>query len=179
MTGRTPEGENLEIESIMSSINSPDKSRYRVPKERGIPTKSRCGEGDVLFTSKTWENLGRLFHCCLMGYEKDKPHLFKWTDKSVVEEIEDFQEVVDVVLIDNIQFQNSMRASEILLKRHESRIGDMEDAIARCQAKTIECSSELRIIKALFVCCLVMVFIYLAYPDCLLLITLLFYFSFK
>ncbi|CAH8356898.1 unnamed protein product [Eruca vesicaria subsp. sativa] len=93
----------------------------------------------------------------------DKTHLFKWTDKSIFEEIEDLQEVVDVVLIDNIQFQNSMKASEILLKQHESRIGDMEDAIARFEAKNIECSRELMIIKALFVCCLVMVFMYLTY----------------
>ncbi|CAH8306580.1 unnamed protein product [Eruca vesicaria subsp. sativa] len=71
----------------------------------GIPTRCRCGEGAVLFTSKTWENPGRLFHYFPMGSEKDKTHLFKWTDKSVVEEIEDLQEVVDVVLIDNIQFR--------------------------------------------------------------------------
>ena len=36
---------------------------------------------------------------------KDKPHLFKWTDKSVVGEIEDFQELFDVMLIDNSKFQ--------------------------------------------------------------------------
>ncbi|CAH8386955.1 unnamed protein product, partial [Eruca vesicaria subsp. sativa] len=45
---------------------------------------------------------------------------------------------------------NSMKASEILLKQHERRIGDMEDAIARFEAKNIECSRELRIIEAFF-----------------------------
>ncbi|KAF2609231.1 hypothetical protein F2Q68_00044553 [Brassica cretica] len=35
---------------------------------------------------------------------KDKTHLFKWTDKSVVEKIEDFQDLFDVLLIDNSEF---------------------------------------------------------------------------
>lgn len=46
----------------------------------------------------------------------DKTHLFKWTDKSVVEEIEDFQDLFDVLLVDNSEFQKSVRASETMLK---------------------------------------------------------------
>uniref|UniRef100_A0A0D3D245 Uncharacterized protein n=1 Tax=Brassica oleracea var. oleracea TaxID=109376 RepID=A0A0D3D245_BRAOL len=93
----------------------------------------------------------------------DKTHLFKWTDKSVVEEIEDFQDLFDVLLVDNIEFQKSVRAGETMMKGHESKIEEMEDAIAHCEEKITECIRELRIIKALFVCCLVMVFMYLAY----------------
>ncbi|KAL0682433.1 hypothetical protein Bca4012_049280 [Brassica carinata] len=94
---------------------------------------------------------------------KDKTHLFKWTDKSVVEEIEDFQDLFDVLLVDNSEFQKSVRAGETMMKRHESRIEEMEDAIAHCEEKTSECIRELRSIKALFVCCLVMVFMYHTY----------------
>ena len=94
---------------------------------------------------------------------KEKTHLFKWTDNSVVEEIEDFQDLFDVLLVDNSEFQKSVRAGEALMKRHESRIEEMEDAIVHCKEKTSECIRELRIIKALFVCCLVMVFMYLTY----------------
>ncbi|KAL0657184.1 hypothetical protein Bca4012_077768 [Brassica carinata] len=94
---------------------------------------------------------------------KDKTHLFKWTNKSVVEEIEDFQDRFDVLHVDNIEFQKSVRAGEAMMKDQESRIEEMEDAIAHCEEKITECIRELRIIKALFVCCLVMVFMYLAY----------------
>ncbi|KAH0873586.1 hypothetical protein HID58_070948 [Brassica napus] len=44
-----------------------------------------------------------------------------------------------------------------------SRLEEMEDAIARCEENSIECMRELRIIKALFVCCFAMVFMYLTY----------------
>ncbi|KAJ0233836.1 hypothetical protein HA466_0278570 [Hirschfeldia incana] len=98
-----------------------------------------------------------------MGSEMDKTHLFKWTDNSVVEEIEDFQDLFDVLLVDNSEFQKSVRASETMLKRQKSRLEEMEDAIARCEEKSIECIRELRIIKALFVCCFAMVFMYLTY----------------
>ena len=94
---------------------------------------------------------------------KDKTYLFKWTDRSVVEEIEDFQELVDVLLIDNSQFQKTLTACETMLKRQESRIEEMEDVIGRCEEKTIEYIRELRFIKALFVFCLVMVCMYLIY----------------
>ncbi|KAH0897020.1 hypothetical protein HID58_046588, partial [Brassica napus] len=55
------------------------------------------------------------------------------------------------------------RKVEAMIKRHESRIEEMEDAIAHCEEKTSECIRELRSIKALFVCCLVMVFMYHTY----------------
>ncbi|KAG2266599.1 hypothetical protein Bca52824_073678 [Brassica carinata] len=147
----------------MSSSNSSSTPTDRVAKQRGIHTRCNCGEAVSHFTSKTVRNLGRLFHRCPMGSEMDKTHLFKWTDKSVVEEIEDFQDLFDVLLVDNIEFQKSVRAGETMMKGHESKIEEMEDAIAHCEEKITECIRELRIIKALFVCCLVMVFMYLAY----------------
>ncbi|KAG2280186.1 hypothetical protein Bca52824_051406 [Brassica carinata] len=70
-----------------------------------------------------------------MGSEKDKSHLFKWTDKSVVEEIEDIQDLFDVLLVDNIEFQKSVRVGEAMMKGHESRTEEMEDAIAHCEEK--------------------------------------------
>ncbi|KAG2241485.1 hypothetical protein Bca52824_096531, partial [Brassica carinata] len=57
---------------------------------------------------------------------------------------------------DNSEFQKSVRASETMLKRHKSRLEEMEDAIARSEENSIECIRELRIIKALFLCCFAM-----------------------
>ncbi|KAG5411769.1 hypothetical protein IGI04_008088 [Brassica rapa subsp. trilocularis] len=156
-------GENLEIDSLLSSVNSSSTTRDRLAKQRGIPTRCNCGEAVNRFTSKTIQNPGRLFHCCPLGSQKDKTHLFKWTDKSVVEEIENFQDLFDVLLVDNSEFQKSVRAGEAMMTRHESRIQEMEDAMCHCEEKTSECIRELRGIKALFVCCLVMVFLYHIY----------------
>ncbi|XP_018474103.2 uncharacterized protein At4g04775-like [Raphanus sativus] len=153
----------MENDSIMSSINSSSNSTARVAKDHGIPTRCKCGEAVSCYTSRTVRNPGRLFHCCPMGSEKDKTHLFKWTDKSVVEEIEDFKDLFDVLLVDNSEFQRSMRASEAMLKRHESKIDEMEYAVARSEEKTIKCITELKMTKALFLCCLVMVLMYITY----------------
>ncbi|KAH0852556.1 hypothetical protein HID58_093939, partial [Brassica napus] len=148
---------------LFVNVNSSFTTRDRLAKQRGIPTRCNCGEAVNRFTSKTIQNPGRLFHCCPLGSQKDKTHLFKWTDKSVVEEIEDFQDLFDVLLVDNSEFQKSVRAGEAMMTRHESRIQEMEDAMCHCEEKTSECIRELRGIKALFVCCLVMVFLYHIY----------------
>lgn len=84
-------------------------------------------------------------------------------DWLVVEEIEDLYELVDVLFIDNFQFQNLMRVCEILLKFYENRIEEMVNVIVCCEEKIIECIRELRFIKVLFVFCLVMVFMYVNY----------------
>ncbi|CAH8363615.1 unnamed protein product [Eruca vesicaria subsp. sativa] len=94
---------------------------------------------------------------------KDKTHLFKWTDKSVVEEIDDFQDVFDVLLAYNCMFQSSLTTCESLLKRHVSKIEELEDAIASCQEKNMDFIRQLSVIKSMFVCCFVMVFMYLIY----------------
>ncbi|KAH0885202.1 hypothetical protein HID58_061298 [Brassica napus] len=57
----------------------------------------------------------------------------------------------------------NVRAGEAMMTRHESRIQEMEDAMCHYEEKTSECIRELRGIKALFVCCLVMVFLYHIY----------------
>ncbi|KAH0893248.1 hypothetical protein HID58_055677, partial [Brassica napus] len=121
----------------------------RITKQRGIPTRCNRGEAASLFTSKTVKIQDDYFFLVQWDLRRlvYKIHLFKWTDKSIIEEIEDFHELVDVLLIDNSQFQNSMAACETMLKRQESRIEEI----------------ELRFIKALFVFCLVMVFMYLTY----------------
>ncbi|KAH0896807.1 hypothetical protein HID58_042437 [Brassica napus] len=147
--GRDCSGEKLEIDSLMSSVNSSSTTRDRLAKQRGIPTRCNCELVNLI-----------VYWMLLM---KDKTHLFKWTDKSVVEEIEDFQDLFDVLLVDNSEFQKSVRAGEAMMTRHESRIQEMEDAMCHYEEKTSECIRELRGIKALFVCCLVMVFLYHIY----------------
>ncbi|KAH0884241.1 hypothetical protein HID58_060337 [Brassica napus] len=119
--GRDCSGEKLEIDSLMSSVNSSSTTRDRLAKQRGIPTRCNCGEAVNRFTSKTIQNPGRLFHCCPLGSQK------------------------------------------AMMTRHESRIQEMEDAMCHYEEKTSECIRELRGIKALFVCCLVMVFLYHIY----------------
>ncbi|KAH0873435.1 hypothetical protein HID58_070797 [Brassica napus] len=57
----------------------------------------------------------------------------------------------------------NVRAGEAMMKRPESRIEEREDAIVHCEEKTSECIRELKSIKAFFVCCLVMVFMYHTY----------------
>ncbi|KAH0894559.1 hypothetical protein HID58_056988 [Brassica napus] len=57
----------------------------------------------------------------------------------------------------------NVRAGEAMMTRHESRIQEMEDAMCHYEEKTSECIRELRGIKTLFVCCLVMVFLYHIY----------------
>ncbi|CAH8352804.1 unnamed protein product [Eruca vesicaria subsp. sativa] len=72
------------------------------------------------------------------------------------------KDLFDVLLVDNIEIQKSVKGGEAMMKGHESRIKEMEDPIAHCEEKITECIRELRIIKSLFVCCLVMVLMYLA-----------------
>ncbi|KAF3494642.1 hypothetical protein DY000_02056948, partial [Brassica cretica] len=60
-------------------------------KQRGLPKFCRCGEEATIKTSGTAKNPGRLFYCCPNGSEGDKYHLFTWTDKRVVEEVEDLK----------------------------------------------------------------------------------------
>ncbi|XP_048599956.1 uncharacterized protein LOC125580045 [Brassica napus] len=108
----------------MSLVNSSSTPTDQVAKQREIPTRCNCGEAVSRFTSNTVKNPGRLFHRCPMGSEK-----------SVLEEIEDFHDLFDVLLVDNIKFQKSVRAGEAMMKGHEIRIEEMEDAIARCEEK--------------------------------------------
>ncbi|XP_013713396.1 uncharacterized protein At4g04775-like [Brassica napus] len=64
--------------------------------ERGFPSAcKKCGAAVEIFTSKTTKNPWRLFHGCPNGSEEDKNHLFKWTDESVVEEIDDMKSLYD------------------------------------------------------------------------------------
>ncbi|KAG2323740.1 hypothetical protein Bca52824_006468 [Brassica carinata] len=62
---------------------------------RGFPTHCRCGARVSRHTSRTRTNPGRLFHSCPYGDENNRHHLFKWTDESMVEEIEDLKERFD------------------------------------------------------------------------------------
>ncbi|CAH8357496.1 unnamed protein product [Eruca vesicaria subsp. sativa] len=90
----------------MYSVNSSSTPIDRLAKQHEIPTRCNCGQAVSRFTSKTVKNPGRLFHCCPMGSEKDKTHLFKWTDKSVLEEIEDSRTCLTCCLLTILRFKN-------------------------------------------------------------------------
>ncbi|XP_018487836.1 uncharacterized protein At1g43920, Chloroplastic-like [Raphanus sativus] len=66
-----------------------------VKSHRGFPTHCPCGSRVSFRTSKTIANPGRLFHSCPYGNENNPQHLFKWTDESMVEEIEDIKDRFD------------------------------------------------------------------------------------
>ncbi|WZZ33954.1 hypothetical protein YC2023_017355 [Brassica napus] len=100
---------------------SANLSRRRVEKERGFPSFcKKCGEAAKIFTSKTIKNPGRLFHGCPNGSEEDKNHLFKWTDESAVEEIEDMKSHLEL---------QSQRCEDVT-RSYDKKIEDLGDALA-------------------------------------------------
>ncbi|KAL1210689.1 hypothetical protein V5N11_030322 [Cardamine amara subsp. amara] len=66
-------------------------------KGTGIPRRCRCGEGSIVRTSTTVTNPCRLFHCCPFGSKENNFHLFKWTDESMFDEVEDIEIVGDKI----------------------------------------------------------------------------------
>ncbi|KAF8044809.1 hypothetical protein N665_6623s0001 [Sinapis alba] len=104
---------------------------------RGIPTHCRCGERVRLLTSRIVKNPGRLFHSCPYGDEIGRFHLFKWVDRSALEEIEDMK-----VKIGDIE-----RASSTLEKDNESFNSELETLIIEtrsCEADVYRLKKELQ-----------------------------------
>ncbi|XP_010450537.1 PREDICTED: uncharacterized protein At1g43920, Chloroplastic-like isoform X2 [Camelina sativa] len=81
-------------------------------QKRGFPKRCQCGEPVVLKTSTTAKNPGRFFHGCLFGRDGNWYHTFKWTDTSMVEEIEDLIEKVENIDGAAMTLQKGVNACE-------------------------------------------------------------------
>ncbi|KFK34987.1 hypothetical protein AALP_AA5G219600 [Arabis alpina] len=81
--------------------------------QRGFPKTCKCGATVMMKTSKTAKNHGRLFHACPNGSEESKWfHTFKWTDKCMVEEIEDLIDKIDDIEGASIKLHKALGACE-------------------------------------------------------------------
>ncbi|KAL0800313.1 hypothetical protein Bca101_055488 [Brassica carinata] len=94
---------------------------------RGFPIYCRCGNRVSRKTSKTKTNPGRLFHSCPYGDEANPNHLFKWTDESMVEEIEDIK----------VQFDAFASATQTRLLSSETAIEELTTS----SRKSTSCSN--------------------------------------
>ncbi|XP_010436627.1 PREDICTED: uncharacterized protein At4g04775-like [Camelina sativa] len=129
---------------------------------RGFPTRCRCGEAVRMVTSRTAKNPGRLFHSYPRGSEELLQsrwyHTFKWTDECMIEEIEDMKLKMNTVEEDSITLQKSFNAceSEVETLQMETRVCE-----AVIEKEITECKMELRSLKNIIGCVVVMIFIYM------------------
>ncbi|XP_019097454.1 PREDICTED: uncharacterized protein At4g04775-like [Camelina sativa] len=127
---------------------------------RGIPRKCRCGRFSVMRTSNTMKNPGRLFHCCPNGSDENPNHLFKWTDISMVEEMEEVESVVDKIdreVGSLAKGLDEVEAIKEIAERCEKDIVELKGVVSSYE-KEIQ---ELRSLKNMIVCGgLVVAFVY-------------------
>ncbi|KAG7536808.1 Zinc finger GRF-type [Arabidopsis suecica] len=127
--------------------------------DRGFPTRCRCGETVKMGTSRTAKNPGRLFHSCPNGSAEDRWfHTFKWTDECMVEEIEDLKLQMNNLEEDSRSLQKSYNACE-------SVVGTLQMENRVCEAvvenEMQECKIELRSLKNMIGCVLVLLLVYM------------------
>lgn len=118
--------------------------------ERGMPKTCRCGEASLIRTSKTYENPGRLFHCCPNGSKKEKNHLLKWTDEAVVEEIDD---------IKNSYGQKIKEMNDVIVE-FEKEIEEMKTTVYGCDKEFKDFVVEVRSLRNIIVCGFTMCILY-------------------
>ncbi|XP_010485151.1 PREDICTED: uncharacterized protein At4g04775-like [Camelina sativa] len=137
---------------MYSSSSSGLKASYnRRGQERGIPRKCRCGAVSVIKTSETLKNPGRLFYCCPYGSKENCGHLFKWTDLSMVEEIEEVESVVEKIQVDVGSLEKGLHDVEAEMKSLAMNSNGSE--IEGIKAVAQGCEKEIGELKAMIVCC--------------------------
>ncbi|ESQ44840.1 hypothetical protein EUTSA_v10003330mg [Eutrema salsugineum] len=136
-------------------------------RKRGFPSHCICGERGRMLTSKTVTNPGRLFFACRYGDEKNRYHLFKWADESMVEEIEDMKLKIDDLERASSTFEKGLQACESEMetitmetRTCEAVVCGFEKEIKRFEKEIQECKMELRGLKNMVVCAVVMVLLY-------------------
>ncbi|XP_010440686.1 PREDICTED: uncharacterized protein At1g43920, Chloroplastic [Camelina sativa] len=134
---------------------------------RGFPKKCRCGENAFLRTSKTVKNPRRLFNACPNGDENSRGHLFKWTDESMVEEIEDMIPRIDdlegasLTLRKGLQVcESEMESLAMETRTCEVVICGFEKELRGFEKELQGCKMELRGLKNIMVCVVLMVLVY-------------------
>ncbi|XP_020879190.1 uncharacterized protein LOC110229711 [Arabidopsis lyrata subsp. lyrata] len=83
-------------------------------------------------TSKTPKNPGRLFHCCPYGSEESKNHLFKWTDISMVEEMESVKRVVKTLEEDLEVIEKKFKEFEDFKEQTQKEIEGLKCGLLLC-----------------------------------------------
>ncbi|KAL9840322.1 putative transcription factor GRF family [Arabidopsis thaliana] len=128
---------------------------------RGIPIRCCCGEDVVLRTSKTVKNPGRLFFACRCGVENVRGHLFRWTDETMVEEMEDILPKIEKIEGSSLTLQKEVQSLEcemetlaIHTRTCESVVSGFEKELIRLENELQGCKMELREMKNLLVCVL-------------------------
>ncbi|CAE5976049.1 unnamed protein product [Arabidopsis arenosa] len=117
----------------------------------GIPKQCSCDKFAVIKTSNTVKNPGRLFYCCPNGSEENKNHLFKWTDISMVEEMEEVESMVEKIEGDvgNLaKALHDLASIKESAERCEKEIVYLKGVVSLCE-KEIQ---ELRSFKNMIVC---------------------------
>ncbi|KAL1220686.1 hypothetical protein V5N11_007455 [Cardamine amara subsp. amara] len=123
--------------------------------EKGIPRKCRCGANSMIQTSNTLKNPGRIFYCCLFGSHEEARHLFKWSDISMVEEIEEVENVVEKIQVDVGSLEKGLHDIDVIkaiTQVCEKEIAELK-AMVFCYEKEIE---ALRCFKNMVMCGLFM-----------------------
>ncbi|CAA0393920.1 putative transcription factor GRF family [Arabidopsis thaliana] len=135
---------------------------------RGIPSRCRCGEDVVLRTSKNVKNPGRLFYACRCGVENVRGHLFRWTDETMVEEMEDIFPKIEKLEGSSLTLQKGVQAVEcemetlaIETRTCESVVSGFEKELLRLENDLQGCKMELRGLKNILVCVLLMTLVYM------------------
>ncbi|KAL0735165.1 hypothetical protein Bca4012_011375 [Brassica carinata] len=140
---------------------------------RGFPISCGCGARVSRRTSrtKTKTNLGRLFYSCPYGDEHNPNHLFKWTDESMVEEIEDMKVRFDAFVSTTQQnllssqssidhLASSSRASTCLLNNTAKEVNVLEKDIHHLKIALESLKIELKSLKNMVICVLLLVLLY-------------------
>ncbi|CAE5959302.1 unnamed protein product [Arabidopsis arenosa] len=138
-------------QATMSSSASSGVSNSLSVGGSGIPKQCSCGKFAVIKTSNTVKNPGRLFYCCPSGSEENKNHLFKWTDISMVEEMEEVESMVEKIEGDvgNLaKALHDLAAIKECAERCEKEIVYLKGVVSLCE-KEIQ---ELRSFKNMIVC---------------------------
>ncbi|CAA7032678.1 unnamed protein product [Microthlaspi erraticum] len=112
--------------------------RNGVDGGKGIPRKCRCGQVTVLRTSESVPNPGRLYYICPFRSKEDKNHLFKWTDISMVEEMEEVERVIQKIEEEFFNLAMETRTCEAVVNRYGDEIKAMKTLAEGCKKEVEE-----------------------------------------
>ncbi|KAH0858930.1 LOW QUALITY PROTEIN: hypothetical protein HID58_087191, partial [Brassica napus] len=134
--------DRLYFSLFVNEIDSPSPNNAEFPQDAIMAA--------ALFTSKTVKIQENYFIVVRWNQGRTNPTCSNGLISQLLGKLKISRNCLTLCSLTIPSFKYSLRACETMLKRYENRIEEMEDAIACCDEKTIECISELRIIKALF-----------------------------